>query len=92
MLALICYNKKASTPYEHKYHIVSATFLVFVDAGESLVMADDVTMPSNPPVSLVEKENLEEAPLDLNVSQQSCEKEPSRRVVRTRVDLSAWDC
>jgi hypothetical protein len=43
--------------------------LVFVDAGENLVMADDVTMPSNPPVSLVEKEELEEASLDVNVSQ-----------------------
>jgi len=35
-------NKKASTPSERKYHIVSATFLVLVDAGENLVMADDV--------------------------------------------------
>jgi hypothetical protein len=42
--------------------------LVFVDAGENLVMADDVTMPSNPPISLVEKKELEEAPLDVNVS------------------------
>jgi hypothetical protein len=41
--------------------------LVFVDVGENLVMADDVTMPSNPPVSVVEKEELEEAPLDMIV-------------------------
>jgi hypothetical protein len=27
----------------------------------------------------------------VNVSQQSHEKEPFRRVVRTRVDCSAWD-
>jgi hypothetical protein len=26
-------NKKASTPSEHKYHLVCTTFLVFVDAG-----------------------------------------------------------
>jgi hypothetical protein len=34
--------------------------LVFIDAGGSLVMADDVVTPSNPPVSLVETEELEE--------------------------------
>ncbi len=84
-------NKKASTPFEHKYHIVSTTFLVFVDAGENLVMADDVAMPLNPPVSLVEKEKLEKTPFNMNVSQWSHEEEPSRRVVRTRVDRSAWD-
>jgi len=32
-------------------------------------MADDVIMPSNPSVPLVEKEELEEAPFDMNVSQ-----------------------
>jgi hypothetical protein len=48
-------------------------------------------MPLNPPVSLVEKEELEEAPLDVNVSQWSCEKELSRKVVLTRVDRLAWD-
>ncbi len=54
-------------------------------------MADDVTTPSNPLVSLIKKEELEEAPLDLNVSQRSREEKISRRVVRTRVDRSAWD-
>ncbi len=67
---------------------------IFVDVGENLVMADDVTTLSNPPVVVVKKEKLEEAlfdeaPLDVNVSQRSCEEEPSRRVVRTRVDYSA---
>jgi hypothetical protein len=38
-------NKKALTPSERKYHIVSATFLVFVDASENLVMVDDVATP-----------------------------------------------
>jgi hypothetical protein len=57
--------------------------LVFVDVGENLVMADDVIMPSNPPSSLVEKEELEEPSLDVNVSQRSREEEPFRKVVRT---------
>ncbi len=59
-------------------------------------MADDVPTPSNPPVAPVDKEELEEAlfdevTLELNVFQQSREKEPSKRVVRTRVDRSTWD-
>ncbi len=64
-------------------------------------MANDVVTPSNPPVVAVEMEELEEAtfdgtPLDevaleVNVSQRSREEEPSRRVVRTRVNRSAWD-
>jgi hypothetical protein len=59
-------------------------------------MADDVATPSNPPIAPVDKEELEEAPLDevvleVNVSQRSHEEEPSRRVVHTRVDRSACD-
>jgi hypothetical protein len=50
----------------------------FVDAGENLVMANDVTTPLNPPVAPIEEEKLEEAPLDVNVSQRLCEEEPSR--------------
>ncbi len=64
---------------------------VFVDAGEILVMADDVATPSNPPVTPVEHEEFEEVLLDVNVSQRSHEEEPSRRVVCTQVDRSAWD-
>ncbi len=52
-------------------------------------MADDVAMPLNPLVSPVEKEELEEASLDMNVSQRLCEEEPSRRVVHTQVNRSA---
>jgi hypothetical protein len=84
-------NKKTSTPSECKYHIVFTTLLVFVNASENLVMANDVTTSSNPPVSLVEKEELEEASFDLNVFQWSREKEPSKRMVCTRIDRSAWD-
>jgi len=46
-------------------------------------MADDVATPLNPSIALVEEEELEETSLDLNVSQRSHEKEPSRRMVRT---------
>ncbi len=56
-----------------------------------LVMADDDTTPSNPPVAPVQQEELEEAQFDLNVSQRPGEEEPPRRVVRTRVDRSVWD-
>ncbi len=56
-----------------------------------LVMADDDATPSIPPVAPVQQEELEEAPLDLDVSQRSREEEPPRRVVRTRVARSIWD-
>jgi hypothetical protein len=54
-------------------------------------MADDVARPSNPLVAPVDKEELEETPFDevaleMNVFQRPHEKEPSRRVVRIRVD------
>jgi hypothetical protein len=84
-------NKKALTPSERNYHIVFTTLLVFVDVGENLVMADDVAMPSNPLVSLVKKEKLEEAALDMNVFQRLCEEKPSRRVVRIRINCSTWE-
>jgi hypothetical protein len=32
-------------------------------------MADDVVTPSNPPVALIEEEELDETPLDVNVSE-----------------------
>jgi hypothetical protein len=85
-------NKKTLNPSERKYHIVSVTLLVFVNAGENLIMVDDVATPSNPPISLVEKEKLKKTPLDVNVFQRSFEEEPSRRMMCTRVDHSAWDC
>jgi hypothetical protein len=40
---------------------------IFIDAGENLIMADDVATPSNPPVAPIEKEEIEEAPFDVNV-------------------------
>ncbi len=56
-----------------------------------LVMADDDATPSNPPIALVQQEELEEAPFDLNVSQRPREEKLPRRVVRTGVDRSIWD-
>jgi hypothetical protein len=74
---------------------------IFVDAGDNLVMVDDVTTPLNLLVVAVDKEKFEEATLDrtpldevtleVNVSQWPYEEESSRRVVCTRVDRSAWD-
>jgi hypothetical protein len=43
--------------------------LVFVDAGENLVMVDDVATPLNPSVAPVEQEELEEVSFEVNVSQ-----------------------
>jgi hypothetical protein len=40
----------------------------FVDACKDSIMVDDDVMPSNPPVVRVEKEELKEAPLGVNVS------------------------
>ncbi len=56
---------------------------IFVDSCENLIMADDVATPSNPPVALVGKKELEEALFDVNVFQRSHKEELSRRVVRT---------
>ncbi len=66
-------------------------FLVFVDAGENLVMVDGVATSSNPSVAPIEQKELEEVPLEVNVSQRPRKEEPSRRVVHTWVDRSAWD-
>jgi hypothetical protein len=43
--------------------------LVFVDACEDLIMADDVVASSNPLAALIKEEELEETPFDVNVSQ-----------------------
>ncbi len=74
---------------------------IFVNAGDNLVMADDVATPSNLSVVAVDKEKFEETTLDgtpldevaleVNVSQRPREEEPFRRMVCTRVDRSTWD-
>jgi hypothetical protein len=58
--------------------------LVFVDANENLVMANDVVMPSNFLVALVEKEEFEETLFDMNVSQRLCDEKPFEKMVHTR--------
>jgi hypothetical protein len=80
------------TPSERKYHIISAAFLVFVNASEDLVMANDVVTPSNPLIMPIEEEELEKTSFDMNVSQQSRNKNSFRKVVHIRVNCSAWDC
>jgi hypothetical protein len=65
--------------------------LIFVDTCEILIMADDVATPSNPLAAPVKQEELKEVPLDVNVFQRPCKEEPSKRVVCTQVDRSAWD-
>jgi len=63
----------------------------FIDVGENLVMVDDVVTPSDSLVAPLEKEELEEVLLDMNVSQRLREEELSRRMMRTRIDRSTWD-
>jgi hypothetical protein len=41
--------------------------LVFVDAGEDLIMVDDVVTPSNPLVTPIEEEEFEKTSLNVNV-------------------------
>ncbi len=56
-----------------------------------LVMANDDATPSILPVAPVQQEELEEASLDLDVSQRPHKEEPPRRVVRTQVARLVWD-
>jgi hypothetical protein len=49
--------------------------LIFVDVGEDLVMVGNVVTPSNPPVTPIEKEELEEAPFDVNISKRLRDKD-----------------
>ncbi len=65
--------------------------MVFVDANENLIMADDVVTPSNLLVALVKHEEIEETPFNVNVSQWSREEKSSKKVVRPQVNHSAWD-
>jgi hypothetical protein len=66
-------------------------FSVFVDACENVIMVDDVTTPSNPPVTPIEKEDIKETPFNVNVFIWSCEEKPSKKVVRTLINHLAWD-
>ncbi len=53
---------------ECKYQIVPTTLLVLSNEAKDSIMADDVVMPLNPLIMLVEKGELEEASFDVNVS------------------------
>jgi hypothetical protein len=65
--------------------------LVFVDACENLVMADDVITPLNPLVAPIEEEELVETLLDMNISQWLHDEKSSQRMVCTRIDHLTWD-
>jgi len=65
--------------------------LVFVDASEDSIMADDVVTFSNPLIMLVEEKEFEETLLDVNVSQRSCDEKLFQKMVRTQIHCSAWD-
>ncbi len=82
---------KGNDPLRMKMPNCSSYLSIFVDAGENLVKVDDLAMPSNPLVTLVEENELEETLLNVNVSQRLCEEEPSKRMVRIRVNRSTWD-
>jgi len=60
--------------------VVPTMFLFFVAISKNLIMADDATTFSNPPVMLVEVGELEKASFYVNVFQWLCE-EPIRRVM-----------
>jgi hypothetical protein len=68
-----------------------AIALVFIDASEDLVMANDVITPSNPLVAPIKEDEFEKTSLKMNVSQRSHDEESFKKVVCTRVDHSAWD-
>jgi AMMECR1 domain-containing protein len=51
---------------------------IFIDAGEILVMVDDIATPSNPLVTPVEHEELKKVSFDVNVFQRPREEELSR--------------
>jgi hypothetical protein len=87
----LIFKIKVSTTFKCKYQIVPTIFWGFIDAGENSFMANDVVMPLNPPIMPIKKEELEEASLDVNVSQRLCEEKLSKRVMRTQVNHSAWD-
>ncbi len=59
-----------------------------------LVMADDDATPSIPSVAPVQQEELEEAPLDLDVSQRPREEEPPREwcALKLLVRYGIVDC
>jgi hypothetical protein len=64
----LIFKIKTSTPFECNYQIVLTTFFVFVDAGEDLIMADDVAASSNLLFAPIKKK-LEKIPLDMNAFQ-----------------------
>jgi hypothetical protein len=69
--------------------LVRLPFDLFVDASENLVVVNDVATPSNPPIAPVEKEKLEDAPLNGRAKKNRPEK---WCVVESIVRLGIVDC
>ncbi len=74
-----------------KYQFVLATPLIFVDVGENSIMVDDIVMPLNLLVTLVEEEefeeaSFEEASFDVNVSQWSRKEKLFLRMVCIQIN------
>jgi hypothetical protein len=67
--------------------LVRLPFKFFVDEGENLVMANDVTTPLNPLVAPVEKEELEDASLD----KASLDESPLDETPHD-INVSQWSC
>jgi hypothetical protein len=57
--------------------------LFFVNADKDQTMVDDATMSSSLPITLIQNEELEEALINMNVSQRPHEKEPIKKVLHT---------
>jgi hypothetical protein len=53
--------------------------LVFVDADEDLIMADDVVTPLNPLIASINEDEFEETSLDVNVSNSHATKNCSKK-------------
>jgi hypothetical protein len=69
--AYLNFLNKGNDPFRMQMPNYSSYLSIFIDVGENLVMVNDVATPSNLPVAPIEEEELEEASLDVNVSQQS---------------------
>jgi hypothetical protein len=81
--AYLNFLNKGNDPLQMQVPNCFGYLSIFVDTSENLVIANDVIMPSNPLVTPVEKEKLEETSLDVNVFQRSCEEILSIRVMCT---------
>ncbi len=76
-------NKRHQPPLNASTKFFRLPLWFLLTHVKDLVMMNDVVMPSNPLITPVEEEKLEEPPLDVNVSQWLRDEEPFQIVVRT---------